>query len=209
MNIQADSLTFVIVGDWNKFYTNPSWLAQNVFKLEQVDLELGYTPGVKFTVILGDTSCSIQPATNKFVVTSANLQAETIRRFDEVCANLVDNAKSPFIQAYGYNIKFLENGDNAFTGVIDNLPDSDALASIGASLETASISRRINYHNVTLNVTNTIDRKGVQELSINQHTECNCNSDTIKLPENSADSFLRLIQEFLQNTGFTIEQEGE
>ena len=30
-----DSLTVVLVGDWNKLYTQPDWMASNIFEAEE------------------------------------------------------------------------------------------------------------------------------------------------------------------------------
>ena len=209
MKVQADSLTFVVVGDWNKFYLDPSWLAHKVFELDEVGVELSLSPGSGTTVVLRDSSCALQPSSSRFMLTCSNLQQNTLERFSDICARLIKNAVSPFIQAYGFNIKMIETEESPFTGLLDSLPDSDKLAEIDAFIETASVSRKIRYQGVLLNITHSIDDKGILNVSINEHTDCNRSSDQIVLPDQSASGFIRRVFFLLESTGLKIEQEGD
>ena len=113
------------------------------------------------------------------------------------------------IQAYGFNIKMIETEESPFTGLLDSLPDSDKLAEIDAFIETASVSRKIRYQGVLLNITHSIDDKGILNVSINEHTDCNRSSDQIVLPDQSASGFIRRVFFLLESTGLKIEQEGD
>ena len=34
----SDSITIVLLGDWNKFYIQPEWVATNVFESEEMEI---------------------------------------------------------------------------------------------------------------------------------------------------------------------------
>ena len=38
MIFTRDSLTIVLLGDWNRFYLQPNWIAENVYEAEEIEL---------------------------------------------------------------------------------------------------------------------------------------------------------------------------
>ena len=49
MIFAGDSLTIVLLGDWNRFYIQPNWIADNVYGRQEIEMGVN-GQGIDFSV---------------------------------------------------------------------------------------------------------------------------------------------------------------
>ena len=63
-----DSLTVVLVGDWNKLYIQPDWVANNIYETEEIEIGVN-GQGSDFSVSYRCDNVIISPDQGKVVLT--------------------------------------------------------------------------------------------------------------------------------------------
>lgn len=66
-----DSLTVVLVGDWNKLYIQPDWMASNVFEKEEIEIGIN-GQGADFSVSYRRDGIIISPGQTIAIVKNIN-----------------------------------------------------------------------------------------------------------------------------------------
>ena len=207
MKIVNDSFTCVVLGDWNNLYTDPTWISRNILNVDQIPMELGFSTGSgDIVMILHGDGCNIQPTQSRFVLTCTNLSEEGLMHFETYCRTFLDKAKSPYIKAYGFNVKFIESDVSSFASTVDSLPDNDKLTDAGAIISSTQIVRKLKINEHNYGLTFTYDADNVQ-ISINQHNECNCPNDQVVVSEGTAKSFLDETIALLEAVGYKKDEE--
>jgi len=206
MKIVNDSLMYVVIGDWNHYYLDTNKIVSNVFKKNTVNLELGWSPDGNASLLLSDDFCSLQPSTDKFVLTAKTLEPQALTRFDELRGNLITYAKSPMIKAYGFNVRLVGEDSLSLSNAIDDFQESSKLTDVGAIIEFSQFNQKVVFNEFTFNIAYSFSKKGALEISVNQHTECNYNSDLIELPAEAGKEFLARIEELFTKIGYSFEE---
>ena len=77
MVLVNDSLTVVLVGDWNKLYIQPDWMASNIFEKEE--LEIGVNgQGTDLSVAYRGDGVIISPSQSRMVFSVINTDDDTL-----------------------------------------------------------------------------------------------------------------------------------
>lgn len=103
-----DSLTIVLVGDWNRLYMQPEWVAGNVFESEE--LEIGVSgQGAELSVSYKKNSIIVSPGQSNTVFSVVNTDDEVLNNLCKYLNNFVEKAYTPQFPAYEINVDFVED----------------------------------------------------------------------------------------------------
>lgn len=142
MNIVDNSLTIVLLGDWNKLYIQPEWVANNIFC--KPEMEIGVeAQGIEFNISYKCNNVIINPSQEKIVFTATNIEEETIKFLADCATNYINNAKTPHLTAYGLNVDFIENEDTLLSDLFDGISDTQALIKLNYEVINSQVSRTI------------------------------------------------------------------
>lgn len=151
MNIVDNSLTIVLLGDWNKLYIQPEWVANNIFC--KPEMEIGVeAQGIEFNVSYKCNNIIINPSQEKIVLTATNIEEETIKFLAECATNYINNAKTPHLSAYGLNIDFIETENTLLSDLFDGISDTQALVKLNYEIVNSQVSRTIKKDNNIINI---------------------------------------------------------
>lgn len=208
MKIVNGSLSFVILGDWNKYYLTPAWLAQNVFSVEKVEIELNLGQGPAYSANIKNDGVSVQPTQDRIIFSCNDFDEAKISNFENAYMAFLRNASSPQIKAFGFNVQFIEEDVRIFSEVIDNLPDSDRYIEAGVTLQGTQIVRNMSYNDKEFSIT--FAAKGAAlTISVNMNKECGFPSSEIEVGSGAVNSFLADAKNILSAGGYVLEEEEE
>ena len=126
MILVTDSLTIVILGDWNRFYLQPDWIANNVY--EKQEIELGVNGhGTEFSVTYRCNGVLISPSQSQIIFTATKTDNLTIEKLVTCANNFLLKAITPDLKAYGYNCEYVESNSSQFADLIDKMNDNDKI----------------------------------------------------------------------------------
>ena len=205
MKLVSDSLTFVIVGDWNQFYLDTSKIVSNVFQKDKVTLEMGWSSDGSASLLLKDEYCTLQPSSEKFILTASSLEKATVERFDALRVSLIKYAVSPMVKAYGFNIRLAGGDPLALASAVDNFQDSSKLTETGAIVEFSQFNQKVLYEGMSFNITYSFGQKDSLAIAVNQHTEHNGSSDAIELSNIAGREFLDRVIKLFTSIGYSFE----
>lgn len=130
MVLIEDSLSVVLVGDWNKLYIQPDWMAQHIF--EKKELEIGVNgQGSEFSVLYRGNGIIVTPGQDKMVFSAINMDSDTIGNLCKCLNNFIEKAFTTQLYAYGLNVDFIEDGGTVFAEVLDSMADTNAIIESG------------------------------------------------------------------------------
>lgn len=137
-----DSLTVVLVGDWNKLYIQPDWMANNVF--EKKEIEIGINgQGADFTVSYRGNGIIVSPGQSNMIFSVTDTADEVLNNLCKCLNNFLEKAVTPQLFAYGLNADFVEEDGILFAEVIDSMSDTNAIIESGYEIVSTKISRTL------------------------------------------------------------------
>lgn len=206
MNIVNNSLTIVLIADWNKLYTQPDWVANNIFC--QPEMEIGIeTQGSEFIVSYKCGSIVINPSQDKVIITAADIRKETIGFLIDCANNYIKKAIIPYFSAYGFNIDFVETESTLLSEIFDSISDSQAFIGLGYEIENSQIDRRIVKSNKVMNVEFT-QESNLSKIHFNEHYE-ETETQRIVLNCESIENFIGCAKEIAIELGFEFDGEED
>ncbi|MGN1155485.1 MAG: hypothetical protein ACI4TK_04850, partial [Agathobacter sp.] len=142
MILVKDSVTVVLLGDWNKLYIQPDWIAKNVY--EKQEIEIGVNgQGTEFNVTYRCDGVIIAPTQSQVIFTASDVYDETLNFITACVNNFLKKAITPFLVAYGFNCEFVDTDGGVLADVIDSIPDNTAIIEQGYEIKSAKISRTL------------------------------------------------------------------
>lgn len=162
-----DSLTVVLVGDWNKLYIQPDWMAENVY--EEKEIEIGVNgQGSDFTVSYRCNNVIISPEQSTVIFSVANTSDEIIGKLCQYLNNFIEKAHTPSSIAYGLNGDFVEEDGSIFADVLDNMSDSNAIIENGYEIVSTQISRTLKSNDKIINMNSGLNNARLS-VHFNEH----------------------------------------
>lgn len=162
-----DSLTIVLLGDWNKLYIQPDWIAENVYKKNEIEIGVN-GQGSDFTVSYKSDNVIVTPEQNKVIFSVGNTNKETISYLCTCINNYVEKAFSPVNMTYGLNCDFIEEKDVIFADVLDSMSDTNAIIECGYEIESTKISRTLKNEDKIMNMDSNLDNS-ILNVHFNEH----------------------------------------
>ncbi|XCP85414.1 hypothetical protein ABXS75_00950 [Roseburia hominis] len=162
-----DSLTIVLVGDWNKLYIQPDWVANNVFEKEEIEIGIN-GQGSDFAVSYRENGVVVSPGQSKVVFSVINTDDETLNKLCQCINNFVEKAYTPQLFAYGLNADFLEEEGILFAEVIDSMSDTRDIVENGYEVVSTKISRTLKRDDKFINMDCNLENKNLM-VHFNEH----------------------------------------
>lgn len=162
-----DSLTVVFVGDWNKLYIQPDWLASNIF--EKNEIEIGVSgQGSDFSVSYRGDGIIISPGQTNMIFSAINTDNETLNNLCKCINNFVKKAPTPQLFAYGLNADFVEEDGILFAEVLDSMSDTNAIVKSGYEVISTKVSRTLKCNDRIINMDSSLENKNLK-VHFNEH----------------------------------------
>ena len=151
MHINNNSLAIVLIGDWNKIYTEPEWIAKNIFKQSEIEVRVTFTNSDASLYCLAK-NIIVESRTDRVVFTSKNDEKESINALVVCVNNFLLSAKSPVKVSFGYNTEYSEDNSMVFAEYLDSLPDTGTFIEEGYEIKKTDIKRVIVSDGILLNI---------------------------------------------------------
>lgn len=196
-----DSLTVVFIGDWNKLYIQPDWIANNIFEKE--NFEIGVNgQGSDVTISYRSDGIIISPEQSRIIFSVTTINDDIINRLCGYLDNFIKKAHTPQSFLYGLNINFMENDGIGFAEVLDSMSDANAIIENGYEIISTNISRLLKCNDTIISM----DSK-LENSKLNVHFNQEHSSDEIE-PNFSVEyikDFLNKCYEILRGLGYEME----
>lgn len=167
MRINNGSLTIVLLGDWNRLYSQPEWIAQHIFQEQEIEIAVN-GQGTVFNVSYRKGDVIITPAQDKVVFAAMNLLESTLESISSYVSNYLTRAVTPVLTAYGFNIDFADTDASIFSEVIDGMADANTLIESGYSIASTKISRSLEKEGRLINIDFNVEN-GQLLIHFNEH----------------------------------------
>lgn len=204
MNIVDNSLTIVLLGDWNKLYVQPEWVAKNIFCKSEMEIGVE-AQGIDFNVSYKCENIIINPSQERVVITAANIEKETVEFLANCATNYVNKAISPYLSAYGLNIDFLETEDMILSDLFDSISDTQALIKLKYQIENSQFTRTVQKDGKVINIQYTKEQ-AQSKIHFNEH-HANPDMANITLNYESIISFIESSKEIAVSLGYKFEDD--
>ena len=113
-----NSFTIVLNGDWNILYTQPDWLADNIF--EKSEIEVGINGiGSHVNVLYKCGDIVINPSQSQVIFSVDNENDDNINQACKYVNNFLTKAYTPQLNAFGLNAVFEDSGE-IIASIFDN-----------------------------------------------------------------------------------------
>ena len=206
MNIVDNSLTIVLLGDWNKLYVQPEWVANNIFC--KPEMEIGVeAQGIEFNISYKCDNIVINPSQERIVITAINTDKETIEFLANCATNYINKAKTPQMTAYGLNIDFVETENTLLADFFDSVSDTLPLLRLNYNIVSSQISRTVVKDGNVTNIQYT-QEQSLSKLHFNEH-HANPETETITFEHESIVAFIERTKEIAVALGYEFEEDNE
>ena len=203
MKYQDNSLNVVVIGNWNKVYTDPIYLANTLFSGQEVTLEVT-GQGLNFSVQCKYKDVCITPTTDRIQFTCTSISAESVEFFTKTLQQFFKSVESPAISGYGINIRYNDTEDDILPKVIDSISDREAMVEMGCEILSTNIVRKINYNGLVYNISFSYDNKGTV-ITFNQHNEVKGTNKDINISNDRVFSVIQQAKDILHKLGYETE----
>lgn len=198
-----DSLSIILLGDWNKLYIQPDWIANKIYEEDEIELEVN-GQGSDFGILYRCNDIVIRPTQSKMSFEAANTNEKTLEYLTKYVNNYLNAAYTPYLIAYGINGEFIDDDESPFANVLDKMSDSNAIIETGYTIMATTISRSLSKNDKVINMEFRLDNSRLH-ISFNEHhsspTENPVFDSTI------VKAFITECVEILQGLGYELEEE--
>ena len=203
MYFVKDSITIVLLGDWNNFYIQPGWIAENIFEVQEMEIGIN-GQGQDFSVTYKNKDIVIAPTQGQIAFTALNNTPDNCELLIDYANKFLTGAFTPLLFAYGFNCDFIEENDESFAFVIDSMTDNQALIDSGFVIKDAKVTRHL-WDNNGLIIFDSYLEGATLKLHFNQHY-----GDSVsKMPSITVEQssvFLKSCRRIVQGLGYDIEE---
>ena len=162
-----DSFTVVLLGDWNKLYMQPDWIAQNVY--EKNEIEIGVSgEGTDLSVSYRSNGVVISPKQSQITMTAPNVEIGTLDYFVNCLNNFLEKAKTPYLLAYGLNCDYVGDDSGVFATTLDSMQDNSSIIELGYEIMKSKVTITLKKGDVVLNLETTMEGSNVR-MHFNEH----------------------------------------
>lgn len=205
MIFTRDSLTIVLLGDWNRFYLQPNWIAENVYEAEEIELGVN-GQGTEFSVTYRYEGVTIAPTQSQILFGTTDIEHSTIEKMVVCVNNFLHKATTPILNAYGLNCEYTDSNGSQFADVIDHMIDNEGIINCGYEIKASKVTRTLAKNGKTVNLGSVLDGKQLR-LHFNEH-HGDSTSTMPNITTEQIDSFLEESRELVEAFGYEIEDEA-
>ena len=198
MYIDKGSVSVIVLGDWNKAYVQPEWMASKVFGSDEIEIGVEGA-GLDIIVSYKCDKVIINPTQSKIVLTALDTEVATLRSLSKCVANFLNEAHTPTLFAYGINADYVDEDNTILATNLDLLSDKDAFSKMGYNIRNTRISRTIQKNDLLYNIEFISDNKTT--IRFNEHHERPVKDFSYERVE----GFLIRTGEIVKELGFALE----
>lgn len=162
-----DSLTVVFVGDWNKLYIQPDWVAKHVYGKEEIEIGVN-GQGSDFFVSYRSDGVIISPGQSRMLFSTTDTDNSTINNLCQCLNRFIEKAYTPQTFSYGINIEFIEENGIMFAEVLDAMSDTNAIVESGYEVISTKVHRALKSGDEVINMDSELASKNLI-VSFNKH----------------------------------------
>lgn len=198
-----DSLTVVLVGDWNKLYIQPDWIASNLFEKDEIEIGIN-GQGSDFSISYRVDSIVICPGQRNMIFSVMNTEDETLNNLCRCLNSFIEKAYTPQLFAYGLNADFVEEEGILFAEVLDSMSDTNAIVENGYEVVSTKVSRVLKCDDRIINMDSSLE---IKELRVHFNEHHTSEEDKPNFNIEGIKGFIKECNEILRGLGY--EMEGE
>ena len=202
----SDSITIVLLGDWNKFYIQPEWIATNVFESEEMEIGIE-GQDAEFHISYRNGKIVIKPSQSKITFSTMDTQDETIESLSKCVNNYLQKAVTPSLFAYGLNVDFTDDESTRFAEILDNISDATAIFELGYQIEASKISRTLSKNGKVINMNCQLVNT-TTTMRFNEH-HANPDCTNINITPDSILQFVDDVKQIVSQFGYELEGEKD
>ena len=204
MIFAGDSLTIVLLGDWNRFYIQPNWIADNVYGRQEIEMGVN-GQGIDFSVTYRCDGVTIAPSQSQILFTSINTEHATLERLITCVNNFLQRATTPILNAYGFNCDYIDSDGSQFADVRDHMTDNDGIITCGYEIKASKITRTLYKAGKIINLESVLDGNQLRFHFNEHHGESTSEMPNMTIQQ--IEDFLRESRELVKAFGYEIEDE--
>lgn len=203
MILVNNSLSVVLIGDWNKLYIQPDWMAEHVY--ERSEIEIGVNgQGADFSISYRCDDVIIVPEQSNVIFSATDIGVETMDNMARCINNFLEKAYTPSLFAYGINCDFIDEDASVFADMLDGMSDSSLIIDNGYEIVSTKVSRTLLRNEKIMNMETNIENAKVK-MHFNEH---------YGEPDENPNFSVERLQEFVNECielvrGLGYEMEGE
>lgn len=196
-----DSLSIVLVGDWNKLYIQPDWIAEYVFEKSEVEIGV-HGNGSDFSIMYKSDGVIISPGQSRMEFSVINTDEETLQNLSRCINNFVGKAFSPQPIVYGLNSEFIEEEGFLFAEVLDSMSDTSAIIENGYEVVSTQVSRVLRCDDKIVHMDSELENKNLK-VQFNEHHDSK--GETPVFSVEMIEAFIEKCSDLLHGLGYEIE----
>lgn len=162
-----DSLTVVLVGDWNKLYIQPDWVANSIYGVEEIEIGVN-GQGSDFSVSYKCDNVIISPDQGKVIFSAMNTDRKSLEKLSLCVNNFLTKAYTTALFAYGINGNFVDEDASIFAEVLDAMSDTSQILDNGYEIRATKINRTLSKNGKVINMDSNLVNSRL-EMSFNEH----------------------------------------
>lgn len=196
-----DSFTAVFVGDWNKLYTQPDWIAGNIFEKEEIEIGVN-GQGAEFSVSYRGDNVIVSPGQENMIFSAINTEDETLETLCRCVNNFIKKARTPQLFAYGLNADFVEEDSILFAEALDSMADTNAIAELGYEVVSTKVSRTLKHEDRIINMDSGLEHRTLK-VHFNEHHATGDRAADFSIER--VKGFIETCEEILRGLGYEME----
>lgn len=206
MHLHNNSISVVLVGDWNKLYIQPDWITKEIF--EDTEIEIGVEgQGSDFSISYKKDKIAVKPTQRRVTFICVDVKTNTLAMLARCVNNYLCKAHTPELLAYGFNAKYFDCEDKRLADVFDGVPDRDTFLNLGYEIRTSEISRSLVKDGKMINVQCSMDQ-GKTEIHFNEH-HAKPEKESTEISGEQLTEFIKDCTDILEGLGYEMEDGTE
>lgn len=178
MRVKEGSFTIVLVGHWNKYILTPDWLAKNIFKDEQLNVDVAFNLALPNRYTSKRANVMFIPTANNVTLIALQPEDQCLENAESFAHELVSLLPATPVQAYGMNFGYMEKINDDLMKVF-NFNDDEWFKDQEITTTHSSILRRIVIEDRILNLKISHDSENVL-FDFNYHYDVKSTEDIKK-----------------------------
>lgn len=206
MRLLDNSISVVVLGDWNKLYIQPDWIALHVFESEQIEVGV-QGKGSVVSISYQKNNVVIKPEQSKVVFSTLDIEEDTLKSLSKYVQNFIKESYTPEISAYGFNIDYVDDEDTRIADVLDSMSDTAAICGMNFEIVATRISRKLKKDGKEINMK--CELNGTRTvIHLNEHF-AKPEKKGISFSPDVFASFIRETKEIVEGLGYSVEDEED
>ncbi len=178
MRVKEGSFTIILVGHWNKYILTPDWIGKNIFKDDQIGVEVAFNIALPNRYISQKNNVILVPTSNNVTLVSLKPEDQCLENVETFAHELVLLLPATPVQAYGFNFGYTEKINDDLMKMFD-FNDDGWFKEQEIATTHKSIHRRIIVEDTAVNLRISHDNESIS-FDFNYHYDVKSTEDIKK-----------------------------